>query len=153
MRSTRRYGFTLAELACVVVIIGMLASIAVPRFSNSIALQRVESAARRIIVDFAVAQSLAKTTNTSVNVTIKPSTDSYVLVGIPHPDFPSREYETVLREEPYGASIDSVDFGGLDNMNYDVFGVPDNGGSIVIRVGSRVRTIVVDADTGKASVQ
>ncbi len=145
-------GFTLVELVCVVVIIGMMATIAVPRFGNSIALHRIESAGRRIVVDLALAQSLAKTTNKSIKVKFDVASNSYILSKIPHPDHPSREYETFLQEEPYVATIESVDFGGGNDIKFDVFGVPDNGGSIVIRVGNRVRTISVDADTGKASV-
>ena len=38
-------------------------------------------------------------------------------------------------------------------VTFDAYGVPDNGGSIVIQVGTEQRKITVDADTGKASVQ
>ena len=75
---------------------------------------------------------------------------------MPHPDDPARDYGVSLAEEPYGATFVSIDFsaqGKSDEIIFDVFGGPDGGGSVVISVGSRVRTITVDADTGKASVQ
>ena len=147
-----RRGFTLAEMVVVVVVIGTLAVIAVPRLSNSIALHRVQAAGRRIVVDLAFAQREAKTSNVAQTVIFHPALDRYIFPTIPHPDHPLLNYRVSLWEEPYSAEIVSVDFGGDNRIIFDVFGVPDSGGSVVISVGNLVRTITVDADTGKASV-
>ena len=48
--SATRPGFSLLEVATVMLILGILAAIAVPRISTSIARQRVDAAARRIVV-------------------------------------------------------------------------------------------------------
>ena len=56
-----------------------------------------------------------------------------------------------LSEDPYGASMVSADFGGDADIIFDVFGVPDSGGSVVIQVGNHVRTVTVDAVTGRAT--
>lgn len=146
-------GFSLAEVVCVVVIIGTLAAIAAPRFSNSLALQHVEAAARRLVVDLTLAQRQAKSSNASQTVRFDPAAGKYSLVGMPHPDHPAREYGVSLQEEPYSATLVSADFDGDQEIIFDVFGVPDSGGSVVIRAGNHVRTIVVDADTGKATAQ
>lgn len=134
-------------------IIGVLAAIAAPRFSSSIALRQVDAAARRIVVDLALAQRRSRISNVDQTVQFDPTTQQYTLVGMPHPDHPAREYSVFLQEEPYSATLVSADFGGDEEIIFDVFGLPDSGGSVVIRVGSHVRTITVDADTGKASVQ
>lgn len=148
-------GFTLAETVIVLAIVGILAAIAVPRLSSSIALQRVEATARRIVVDLAFAQRRAKSSNAAQTVRFDTVTQEYIFVGMPHPDAPAREYGVSLQKEPYRATLVSVNLnnGNSNEIIFDVFGVPDGGGSVVISVGSHVRTITVDADTGKASVQ
>lgn len=151
--SSERGGFSLAELACIVVIIGILAAIAAPRLSNSLALQRVEAAARRIVVDLAFAQRHAKSSNASQTLRFDPAANVYSFVGMPHPDHPAREYGVALQEEPYRATLVSANFGGDTDIIFDVFGVPDSGGSVVIRVGNHLRTVTVDAVTGRASRQ
>ena len=135
----------------VFVVMATLVSMAAPRFSNSIALQRVEAAARRIVVDLALAQRHARSSNASQTVRFTTGTHEYSLIGMPHPDHPSLEYKVLLSEDPYGASIVSADFGGDPDIIFDVFGVPDSGGSVVIQVGNHVRTVTVDAVTGRAT--
>ena len=153
LRLGRRSAFSLAELICVIVIISIITAIAAPRFSNSLALQHIEAAGRRIVVDLAFAQRQAKSSNASQTVRFDPAAGTYLLIGMPHPDHAAREYGVSLQEEPYRATLVSADFGGDQEIVFDVFGVPDSGGSVVIRVGNHVRTIVVDADTGKATAQ
>lgn len=135
----------------VFVVMATLISMAAPRFSNSIALQRVEAAARRIVVDLALAQRKARSSNASQAVRFTTGIHEYSLIGMPHPDHPSLEYKVLLSEDPYGASMVSANFGGDSDIIFDVFGVPDSGGSVVIQVGDHVRTVTVDAITGRAT--
>jgi prepilin-type N-terminal cleavage/methylation domain-containing protein len=146
-------GFSLAELVCVIVIIGMAAAIAVPRYSSAIALRRVEAAARRIVVDLALAQRHAKNSNVSQTVMFTGTTGLYELVGMSHPDHAAEKYEVHLGEDPYRVEVVSVDFGGDQEIVFDVYGVPDSGGSVLICAGSCLRTIAVDAETGRADAQ
>ncbi len=141
------------EVVWVIVIIGILAAIAAPRFSNSIAIQRIEAAGRRIAVDLGLAQRNAMSTNANQTVQFRATPELYRLKGMPHPDHPNLEYEVLLSEEPYGVSYVSVDFGGDLDLIFDIYGIPDSGGTVVISLGSQVKTITVDAETGKASVQ
>ncbi len=136
----------------VLIIIGILAGMAVPRFSSALAMQRADAAARRITVDLALAQRQATSSNVDQTVRFDPTLSEYWLVGMPHPDHPSLEYKVSLRQEPYGVVLVSADFGGDKEIIFDIYGMPDSGGSVVIRVGSGVRIITVDAETGKASM-
>jgi hypothetical protein len=38
-------------------------------------------------------------------------------------------------------------------VTFDIYGKPDNGGSVVLQVGSWTKTIALDPDSGKATVQ
>jgi type II secretory pathway pseudopilin PulG len=136
-----------------VTIIAIVAGIAMPRFSGALARQHVDAAARRVMVDLALAKRQAKTSGSSQTVRFDAGSGWYELVGMPHPDHPAADYRVYLTEEPYGATPVSADFGGDNEIVFDVWGMPDSGGSMVIRVGNHFRTVSVDPDTGKASVQ
>ncbi len=151
-RRSQRRAFSLAEFVSVAVIIGILAAIAAPRFSNSLALQRVEAAARRIVVDLALAQRHARSASTDQTVRFEPASHEYCLAGMPHPNHPGWEYSVSLAKEPYGTVLVSADFGGDTEIVYDIYGRPDSGGAANIRVGVHDRTITVDAETGLASI-
>ena len=153
LRSSSLRGFSLAEVACVLVIIGILSAIAVPRFSNSIALQHVDAAARRVRADLSLARRHAKIATTSQTVSFDSAMNSYRLVGMADPDHPAAEYKVELSEEPYNATIVSANFDGDEEIIFDGWGVPDSGGSVIVQVGSHQKTIDVDPDTGQASVQ
>lgn len=146
-------GFSLAELAVVLVITAIISAMIIPRYSNSLALRRVEGAARRIVADLAFAQRHAKATSASQTVRFTVISARYRLEGMSDIDHGPGGYFVLLAKEPYGVSMKSADFGGDNKVVFDVFGVPDNGGSVVIQSGHHVRTITVDADTGKATVQ
>ena len=148
----RRRGFNLAELVCVVVIIAILSAISVPRFGNSLARQRVEAAARRIVVDLALARRHAKQSNTDQAVAFVGHAGGYRLPGVPNIDHPTLMYSVSLSQEPYGVTAIEADFNGNRELVFDIHGVPDSGGTVVICVGNRTRIITVDADTGEATV-
>ncbi len=149
----RRSAFTLVELILVMIILGIFAGMAAPRFGSALARRRADAAAGRIVVDLELARRQAKTSSASQNVLFDLAANSYRLPGMQHPDRPGQEYEVALSEEPYKAGIASADFGGDLEVVFDGWGSPDSGGSVVIQVGNYMRTIIVDPNTGQAIVQ
>jgi type II secretory pathway pseudopilin PulG len=135
--------FTLVEMVLVTVLIGLLAGIAVPKYANFIAEQRVEAAARRVAVDMALAQREAKFASAPRTVQFDVAAGSYRLVGMADPDHPNEEYVVELDDEPYAATIASASFGGQPSVTFDAYGSPQQTGSVVVRVGSRERTVAV----------
>ena len=47
----------------------------------------------------------------------------------------------------------SVDMGGDAQLTFDVWGMPDTGGFVIVQAGDYQYTVVVDLETGAAEVQ
>ena len=77
--STRRAsrGFTLVELAFVLLIVGVLASVAAPSFTNVIVAQRLRAAGTDLVQSLQLARSEAIKRNGSV--TVAPASDKWTL--------------------------------------------------------------------------
>lgn len=146
-------GFSLLEIAIVVLIVGVVATIAVPRYANALARYRIDAAARRIVADIEYARQRSRSSSTSTKVHFMVVPDIVHLIGVPGQDDPSVDYETKLREAPYHVAIDSVDFGGDNKIIFDGYGVPDSGGFVQIIVGTEVRKVSVDVNSGEVTIQ
>lgn len=146
---------SLLELVIVVSIISVLALVVVPQYASAISRQRIEAAARRIVLDLARAQRQAKTLSANQSVQFTIGSDSYTLPGVADMDDSSVTYTVDISQPPYEATLLSADFDGSTEMIYDGYGTPLNGvgGSIVVQVGSLFKTITVDGETGAVSVQ
>jgi prepilin-type N-terminal cleavage/methylation domain-containing protein len=148
----RRAGFALVELVIVILIIGIMAAVAVPRFAESLSRYRVEAAAKRIELDLKLARRQAKISSASRSIQFDEIGHLYVLPGVLHLDHPGQDYRVKLAEAPYAAQIFSVDFGGDAEVIFDGYGLPDSGGTIVVKSGPYQKTITLDGATGEPSI-
>jgi prepilin-type N-terminal cleavage/methylation domain-containing protein len=148
-----RPGYSLFELALVLAIIAIVAAIAVPRYADSIARHRADLAARRIVADLDLARSRAYSSSSTVTVKFDVPADVLWVVGITDMDHPGSDHVVKFADPPYHARLLFADFGGSSAVNFDGYGVPDSGGSIIVQVGSFQRTLKLDPSTGKATVQ
>ena len=151
----RRRAFTLIELVIVVLIMGIMAAAAAPRFNKSLCYHRAESAAKRIKADLELARKYAMSTSTKQTVSFVVASDRYSLAGVKDLNHGTQIYEVDLSDSLCNASIVSAAFdnGSDSDVEFDGYGVPDSGGTVVIQSGIYQRTIVVDSETGKASIQ
>lgn len=150
---TRRAGFTLVELVIVVMIVGIVAAVAAPRYAATISRYRVEAAAKRIEIDLKLARRQAKIASAGQSIQFDTVAHSYVLPGVPHIDHPNLDYRVELAKTPYDSSITLVNFGGDAELLFDGYGCPDSAGTVVVQSGEYQKTVVVDPDTGEAKVQ
>ena len=142
----------MVEMIAVVVITAILAGIAIPRFSNSIAMQQAGSAARRLAADIDYARERARTIGENINVGFNLASNSYGLSNTPHLNHPDKAYRIVLSQEPYRAAIHAADCGGDRNLVFDMYGKPDSGAAIVITSGDYAKLVIVDSVTGETVI-
>jgi len=151
----KRRGFTFAELIIVVLIIGIMAATAAPRFARSLSYYRAESAAKRIKADLGLARKHAMSTSSMQTVSFTVASDCYSLDGVSDLDHGSPVYEIDLSRSPYTVTVVSAEFDDAEDadVEFNGYGVPDSGGTVVVETGGFQRTIVLDPETGKASIQ
>ncbi|MGE5607763.1 MAG: GspH/FimT family pseudopilin [Bacillota bacterium] len=149
----RPAGFTLVEVVLVVTIIGIVAGIAVPRYANALHTYRAAAAAQRIAADLALVQAHAKATSSTKTITFNVGSNSYDLPSDPGLARLQGGYTVRLGGAPYRVKLESADFNHSASVSFNGFGIPNSGGSVVISVGNKVRTVTVDASTGTAVFQ
>lgn len=145
--------FTLLEVVLVIAIMAIFSAIAVPRYANSVSLSRVETAARRVAADLDFARAQAMTASKPQPVVFSVATNTYQLTGQVDPVRRAMAYLTDLSVEPYKSTLVSATFGGSATVTFDLYGMPSSAGTIVVRSGSRQKSIILDATSGRTTIK
>jgi type IV fimbrial biogenesis protein FimT len=140
----RPRAFTLVELTVVVLVMGIMASIAAPRYMRALASSRVQSAARRVAADIRLAREYAMKNSIAETVTFTVGTDSYAFGTMPDVNRPELTYSVSLPASPYPADIASANFEGFSQFQFDMYGRASRAGSVVLQASSEQRTVQVD---------
>jgi Tfp pilus assembly protein FimT len=148
-----RRGITLTDVAITTLVIGILAAVAAPKFADSLSVYRVESAARHVAADLRYARQHAVTAGTTQSVVFTPASDTYDLPGMTDINHSGQPFTVDLTTTSYPASLVSASFGaGGSTVVFDTYGRPDNGGTVVVQVGSEQRAVTIDGVSGRVSV-
>jgi type II secretory pathway pseudopilin PulG len=133
----------------VLAIISIVSAIALPRYSRFSAQQRLESAARRVLLDLENTKRRARLASASRQISFSPGSERYTISNLGDLNHPNQAGTVLLEAEPYGVLLDSALFGGDSVLIFDAYGAPDTGGTTVLRVGSLQQTINIDGPTGR----
>ena len=149
-----RDGFTLLELAIVLLITAILTAVAVPKWAGALQSFRASTAASRIAADLALAQSAAYSSSASKTVNFSVADSQYTLVGVAPLKRSTGSYIVSLADHPYRCTLVSV-WGqtGPQSITFDGYGKPNRGGTIIVAAGGNQKSIVINADSGVAVVQ
>ena len=151
-RPCSKRGVTLVDVTLTVAILGILASVAVPKFTDSLDRCRAQTAAAQIQADLTLARQLAMAKSGTLNVQFTSASNHYTLEGVDHPQRVGQVYTVELDDSPYRVNLVSADLGGDERVVFNAFGLPDSGGTITVQSGRWNQTVTIDPDTGKASL-
>jgi prepilin-type N-terminal cleavage/methylation domain-containing protein len=154
-----RRAYTLIELVLVLGIMVVIAAMAAPRFGDSIARQRADGAASRIVSDLNYARALARMTSASVTVTFDPTRDKYTiptaadpLCNTPAPyviDLGASPYRVNMlggAAAPAGGAMPNTGSGNSTfSITFDGFGEASATGWIVVQAGNWSREVSLDS--------
>ena len=172
-------GFTLVEVLIVVFILGIVAILALPTLQSGIAESKLAGASSEIAVALEYAQMVAMMSGAQTRVTIDATNntvlverseisgdimgadtelpendiDSEAFVTVAHPASRGKDYNIVLAAENRFEGVDLVTatFGAGNSVTFDALGIPSDGGTVVLSLGSTQVTLTVDSLTGKVT--
>ena len=146
----QRNAFTLIELTIVLLIVAIMAAVAAPKYSQSLASFRLKAITQRIAGDIRHARRLAQQNSAPQTIVFDVPTNSYSLVGVTHTDHRSQTYQFFLASTEYECELVSANFNGSALLTFNVYGRPANTGSLVVRCGAISQTLTVD-EVGQVS--
>jgi prepilin-type N-terminal cleavage/methylation domain-containing protein len=147
-----RRGFTLIELVIIIVLIGIMGAIAMPKYASAMNRYRADAAARRIATDLGYTRSLAIATSTTTSIQFNCNTSTYQIAGATDPDH-GGIFSVTLSGDPYLSTISSAAaVSSIVTVSFNGYGIPTSTPSIVVTSSDATRTVTVSADVGTATV-
>lgn len=148
-------GFTLVETIIVVVIIGIVAIVAIPRFNETIQSKRLYDATEKLYDDLNYCRDYAIAQHTNTWIEFESSQEKYRLFygdswaarnALIDPARSSDDW-FVINDTFLGVEIQSTSFSG-NRISFNWWGTPSEGGTVVLINGITSKTITVQPETG-----
>lgn len=152
-KNKKRDAFSLAELVIIVAIMSLLFGLARPRMISYVEKDRVRVLSRRIALDLAMARSEAIKRRSPVTVKFDSNGSGYEIpqiINVHTVDGLLSKYRVEIEgSNEFKAEIVGVDFGGVSEVSFDRFGIPNSEGTIEIASGEAGATIEVNMASGE----
>ncbi|TWU49399.1 GspH/FimT family pseudopilin [Rubripirellula reticaptiva] len=153
-----RAAITLIEVAIVILIVGVMAAVATPRFAETQRISRLEAAAWRVANDVRRARQTAICSGRSIQIAFSNDDDSYQADEGEQEDR-SRTPALVSIKSIYDPSIDMVaSMDGNLTLSFNFEGVPESSGGAIeqatidLSSGSDLFRVHIGAGTGAVTV-
>jgi len=172
-------GFTFIEIVIVLLVMGIMATMALPSLQSGLETSKLSAAAGEIAAALEYAQLAAMTTGQQVRVTVDTGADSLLVerftitgnimagaaqlpqadietggfVNMAHPTRRGEDYRIVFADEDRlnGVDIAAAVFGGGGSITFDPVGTPSDGGTVTLSLGGGTATVTVDSLTGRVT--
>ncbi len=142
----RRSGFSFMEMTIAMLVMGILTAIAAPTYVTALARRRATLAAQRIVADLHYARSEAQRNSANRAVQFDTSNNRYTLSDVTDLGNSANTYIVELVDDPFSSVLVSASFGGDDEVVFDMYGRPDDIGTVVVQSGSVQLTVSLAAD-------
>ena len=156
----RYRAFSLIEVLTTLVLIGIIAAIALPRYSSALCNYRVSAAARRLAADLHYAHILARASSSTCTISFNTGSNSYQFSAGNGPVQPGSvpttltSYSVSLQSDPYCVTMASVSLSNAtSSISFNGYGLPSTGGTIILQCGTAQKTITIDSTSGAIGVQ
>lgn len=157
---SRRRAVTALDLTISVLIMGLMAAVALPRFAASLDAMRVRAAAQQIAADMNRARATAIRQSETCTASFTNSPAAYTLVGVKALNGAATYREVTLADFGFSGSL-TASFDGATELKWNLHGQPVVGetldplvaGSVIVAGGGTSQTVTIDPDTGKADWQ
>ncbi len=150
--SIRREGFSLLEMSLVVLLLGLLAALAVPRYASSANNYQVSLAARKVAADLGRARADAWNRGVHRTVTFNTAALQYTLTGVADMNTGAANAVVSLNTSPYNLTQLAANFNGTASVIFDGYGMPNNGGQVTVTSGTLSQTVTVNGATGNITI-
>lgn len=157
-------GITMIELIMVILIISIISVAAIPRVQSFYAL-KLSAAAKTLVADMRYTQQMAIARHTNTRMSFSVAGDNYTVWE----ETPMGSSNWTMMKSPFtkgnyivnyptdlqykGIDITTASFNGSANFTFDWRGAPSSNGTVVYSLKNAVKTISVEAQTGRVSVQ
>lgn len=150
----QRNGFSFVEIMMVLLIIGIIAAVAVPKWHASIAGYRADLASAKLVADLKFASIKARTSSREITIEFfaagSDEENTWLFAAVDDPQSPGQPLQVDIGDAPWEAELSVAP----TSITFNIQGVPTTSGSWTVNSGTAYqRTVTIQQGTGEIEIQ